>query len=96
MSDKTILIPNLRAFYDLMRQHEDIIFQDSTLAIISDYLNAAYNGCSCRKKQNEDKALEVYKMLHIKCNPAVINQLKTAIEAKQILFFHENKHLFTL
>jgi len=96
MNDKTILIPGLRAFYDLMRQHEDIIFRDPTLATIHDYLTAAYTGCSCRKKKNEDSAFELYRIINIRSDMNVLNELKIALNASTLLFFHDNKHLFNI
>lgn len=96
MNDKTILIPHMNHFYSVMNANEEIIFKDSTLAIIKDYLDAAYTGCACRKKQNEDKAFELYKILNQRVDINVINELKNVLGAKELLFFHDNKHLFTL
>lgn len=96
MSNKTILIPHMHHFYTLMNANEDIIFKDSTLAVIKDYLDAAYNGCSCRKKQNEDKAFELYQVLNQRVDMNIIEELKNVLGANQLLFFHDNKHLFTI
>jgi len=96
MDNKTILIPHMNHFYSLMSSNEDIIFKDTTLATMKDYLDAAYHGCSCRKKQNEDKALEIYKILNQRVNMNVVNELKIVLGAKELLFFHDNKHLFTI
>jgi len=91
---KDIIIPSLRVFYDVLHNNEEIIFKDSNLAIIKDYLDAAYHGCSCKRKENEDKALFFYKTLNEKVNPEVIFELKNALQANKILFFYENNLLF--
>jgi hypothetical protein len=96
MNDRTILIPHMQHFYTLMSSNEDIVFKDPTMAVIKDYLDAANTGCSCRKKQNEDKAFELYKILNEKVNMNVVNELKNILGAKELLFFQDNKHLFTL
>jgi hypothetical protein len=93
---KDIIIPSLRFFYDVLQNNEEIIFKDSTLAVIKDYLDAAYHGCSCKKKENEDKALHFYKILNEKVNREVILELKNVLQANKILFFHENNLLFDL
>lgn len=85
----------MQHFYTVMNDHEDIIFQDPYLAIMKDYLDAAYQGCACRKSQNENKAFEIYKILNLKVNPDVILKLKSALNANKLLFFHDNKHLYT-
>jgi len=96
MSDKNIIVSNIQEFYKIMCAHEDIIFKDYNMAVIKDYLDAAYNGCACRKKQNEDKALELFKVLNQKIDINVLNELKNILNAKELLFFHDNQHLFTI
>ena len=95
MNEKTVLIPHMNHFYDILSANQDI-YKDSAMAIIKDYLDAAYTGCSCRRRQNEDKAFEVYKILNQKVNINVINELKAVLGAKYLLFFQDNKHLFTI
>ena len=94
--NKDIIIASPRMLYDLMCAHEDIIFQDTYLATIKDYLDAAYTGCSCRKKANEDKAIEVYKVVNINVKKDVISSFKLALGANNLLFFLDDRHLFTI
>ena len=96
MSDEKRIIANIESFYPILEQNEDIIFKDSSLATIKDYLDAAYKGCSCRKKTNEDKAIELYKILHTRIDQSVIDELKTRLNIKEFMFFHETNHLFNL
>jgi hypothetical protein len=91
-----VAIPHIQEFYRLLEENEDIIFRDPTLAVIKDYLDTAYKGCSCKRKANEDKAIELYKILHTKVNQEVIDELKAKLNVKQFLFFHETNHLFSL
>jgi len=94
--NKDIIIASPRVLYDLMCAHENIIFQDTHLATIKDYLDAAYTGCSCRKKTNEDKAIEVYKVVNINVKKDVISSFKLALGANNLLFFLDDRHLFTV
>jgi hypothetical protein len=94
--NKDIIISCPRMLYDLMCLHEDIIFQDTHFATIKDYLEAAYTGCSCRKKVNEDKAIELYKVVNIKVRKDIISNFKLALGANNLLFFLDNHHLFTV
>lgn len=83
---KTILIASLEQLYDLMISNEEIIYKDGRLAIIKDYLDAAYTGCSCQRKNNENHALENLKSLPSEVNISIIYELKTKIDADKIVF----------
>lgn len=96
MSDEKRIIANIESFYAILDGNEDLIFKDSTLATIKDYLDAAYKGCSCKRKANEDKAIELYKILHTRVDQSVINEVKTRLNIKEFMFFHETNHLFNL
>ena len=96
MTDEKRIIANIESFYSILNENEDIIFKDSTLATIKDYLDVAYKGCSCKRKPNEDKAIELYKILHTRIDQSVINDLKTRLNIKEFMFFHEANHLFNL
>jgi hypothetical protein len=96
MSDEKRIIPNIESFYSILDSNEDIIFKDTTLATIKDYLDAAYKGCSCKRKPNEDKAIELYKILHTRIDQSVIEELKIRLDIKELMFFHETNHLFNL
>jgi hypothetical protein len=96
MSDEKRIIANIESFYSILDQNEDVIFKDSTLATIKDYLDAAYKGCSCKRKTNEDKAIELYKVLHTRIDQSVINELKARLNIKEFMFFYETHHLFNL
>lgn len=96
MNDEKRIIANIESFYSILDSNEDIIFKDSTLATIKDYLDAAYKGCACRKKTNEDKAIALYKIMHTRIDQSVINELKTKLNIKEFMFFHETNHLFNL
>jgi hypothetical protein len=96
MNNDPMPIQNIQEFYKIMNDNEDIIFRDSTLASIKDYLDTAYNGCSCRRKSNEDKAIELYKILNTRINLEVLSELKIKLNAKELIFFHDSKHLFNL
>lgn len=96
MSDEKRIIANIESFYAILDENEDLIFKDSTLATIKDYLDAAYKGCSCKRKANEDKAIELYKILHTRADQSVINEVKTRLNIKEFMFFHETNHLFNL
>jgi hypothetical protein len=83
---KTVLITSLEQLYDLMVNNESIIYKDGRLAIIKDYLDAAYTGCNCQRKNNENHALENLKSLPTEVNISVIYELKSQIDADKIIF----------
>jgi len=82
---KTVLIGSLEQLYDLMINNEDIVYKDGRLAIIKDYLDAAYTGCSCQRKNNENHAFENLKSLPSEVNYSIIYELKTKIDADKIV-----------
>jgi len=93
---KTILIGSLEHLYDLLVNNEDIIYKDGRMAIIKDYLDAAYTGCSCQRKNNEGKAFEIVKSLKDTINQTVLKELKDKNQAEKIIFQFENVLSFEL
>ena len=83
---KTVLINSLEQLYDLLLNNEDTIYKDGRLAIIKDYLDAAYTGCACQRKKNEDMAFEMLKTLSKEVNYNIVYELKGINNIDKIIF----------
>lgn len=94
--EKTILIRSMEDLYALMIHNQDIIYKDSQMCIIKDFLDIAYTGCPCKRKQNESQALDVLRGLHIHADKNIISELKNKLQAEKIIVTINNEHLFDL
>lgn len=96
MTDKTILINSMNDLYALLVQNQDIIYKDPQMCIIKDFLDIAYGGCPCKKRQNESQALEVLNSLNVHGDRNIIQELKNHINTDKIIININNEHLFDL
>jgi len=83
-------------FYNAIKVHEQVVYSCPFLSKFKDYMDAAFQGCACKKQANINKALEVYKALNSSIDQRVLDSLKVALNTNKIYLFHDSTPLFVL
>jgi len=98
MSDNPNILQfkNHTEFYDTIKFHEQIVYQCPSLSKFKDYMDAAFQGCACRRQANLNKGLELYQQLNSSMDRRIVEELKKNLNVEKFIFENENQILFDL
>lgn len=83
-------------FYDTIKFHEQTVYQCPFLSKFKDYMDAAFQGCACRRQGNLNKGLELYQQLNASIDRRILEELKKNLNVEKFVFENENQILFDL
>jgi hypothetical protein len=93
---KKLKISSPDELYIVLKNNQQITYQDAGFASFYDFMDLSKNGCKCKSNVHYEEAYRIYYTLPQSVTDKVVSLLKYNYDVEILSFFDGEKHIFDL